>query len=64
MDLQRTGHTGPGLELALGLCTQPGVVVPMVLSPIIGVIVGYLVMTTILWAFRHSHPGRTRRGRA
>ncbi|GAA1255484.1 inorganic phosphate transporter [Janibacter melonis] len=51
---------GGGVVHWLGIFEK--VVVPMVLSPIIGVIVGYLVMTTILWAFRHSHPGRTRRG--
>jgi PiT family inorganic phosphate transporter len=37
------------------------VVLWMVLSPVIGVILGYLVMVAILWIFRHSHPGRVGR---
>ena len=38
------------------------VVIPMVASPIVGVILGYLVMTAILWLFRRAHPGRVQRG--
>ncbi|GAB3076913.1 inorganic phosphate transporter [Phycicoccus sp. Root563] len=38
------------------------VVVPMVLSPIVGVIAGYLVMTAILWLFRRAQPGKVSRG--
>lgn len=38
------------------------VVLPMIASPIVGIVVGYLVMTGILWAFRRSHPGRVSRG--
>jgi inorganic phosphate transporter, PiT family len=38
------------------------VVIPMVLSPIAGIIVGYLVMTAILWLFRGAQPGRVSRG--
>ena len=38
------------------------IVIPMVLSPVLGLILGYLVMATILWLFRHQHPGRTTRG--
>jgi PiT family inorganic phosphate transporter len=38
------------------------VVVPMVISPIVGVVLGYLVMTAILWLFRRVHPGRASRG--
>ncbi|MGE5289323.1 MAG: anion permease [Micromonosporaceae bacterium] len=38
------------------------VVLPMVISPIVGGILGYLVMVAILWIFRRAHPGRTRRG--
>ena len=37
------------------------VVLWMVLSPVLGVILGYLVMVAILWIFRHSHPGRVGR---
>ncbi|SMC74060.1 inorganic phosphate transporter, PiT family [Janibacter indicus] len=38
------------------------VVVPMVVSPIVGIFVGYLVMKLILRIFRDSNPGRTKRG--
>ncbi|WP_338749915.1 inorganic phosphate transporter [Janibacter alittae] len=38
------------------------VIIPMVLSPIVGIVVGYLVMRFILRAFRDAHPGRTKRG--
>ncbi len=38
------------------------VVVPMVLSPVIGLVGGYLLMTLILWTFRRSAPGPTARG--
>jgi PiT family inorganic phosphate transporter len=38
------------------------VVVPMVLSPLIGVTVAYLLMTAVLWIFRSAHPGRVSRG--
>src|SRR5919107_5009758 len=34
------------------------VVVPMIISPVVGVALGYLVMTSILWLFRRVHPGR------
>jgi PiT family inorganic phosphate transporter len=38
------------------------IVIPMVLSPVIGLILGYFVMTAILWIFRRQHPGRATRG--
>jgi len=38
------------------------VVIPMLVSPIVGGILGYLIMVAILWLFRRSHPGRTSRG--
>ena len=38
------------------------VVVPMVLSPLIGFGVAYLLMLAILWGFRKSNPHRTTRG--
>ncbi|MET9835677.1 inorganic phosphate transporter [Streptomyces lavendulocolor] len=38
------------------------VVLPMLLSPVIGVVLGYLVHTAILWIFRHAKPSRTTRG--
>lgn len=38
------------------------IVIPMVLSPVVGLILGYFLMTVILWLFRGQHPGRTSRG--
>jgi inorganic phosphate transporter, PiT family len=38
------------------------VVIPMLVSPMVGLLLGYLVMTTILWLFRHANPGRVSRG--
>lgn len=38
------------------------VVIPMILSPIVGLILGFLMMTAILWLFRKAHPGRVSRG--
>jgi inorganic phosphate transporter, PiT family len=42
-----------------GILTK--IVIPMVISPIVGMLLGYLVMTAILWLFRHGHPGRLSR---
>ncbi|MGH3431376.1 MAG: inorganic phosphate transporter [Thermocrispum sp.] len=38
------------------------VVIPMVVSPLIGFSVAFGLMTAIMWVFRRSHPGRTNRG--
>jgi len=38
------------------------VVIPMFVSPVVGLIVGYLVMTAIMWLFRRSNPHKTKRG--
>jgi len=38
------------------------VIIPMVISPVVGVALGYLVMVAILWLFRRVHPGRASRG--
>ena len=38
------------------------VIIPMILSPIVGVGLGYLVMTAILWLFRGAQPGKVSRG--
>jgi PiT family inorganic phosphate transporter len=38
------------------------VIIPMVISPVVGVGLGYLVMVGILWLFRRVHPGRASRG--
>ena len=56
-----------GASLAAGTTVLWGgvwhkIVIPMVISPVMGLILGYLVMTAILWLFRRQHPGRTTRG--
>ncbi|WP_069816685.1 inorganic phosphate transporter [Streptomyces sp. TP-A0874] len=38
------------------------IVIPMILSPIVGLLFGYLVMVGILWLFRKSNPHRAKRG--
>ncbi|GAA0919753.1 inorganic phosphate transporter [Streptomyces thermoalcalitolerans] len=38
------------------------IVAPMFLSPLIGLVAGYLVMTAILWIFRRANPHRAKRG--
>jgi PiT family inorganic phosphate transporter len=38
------------------------VVAPMILSPLVGFLLGYLVMLAVLWIFRRGHPGRLNRG--
>jgi PiT family inorganic phosphate transporter len=38
------------------------VIIPMIASPILGLLIGYLVMASILWVFRRAHPGRVQRG--
>jgi PiT family inorganic phosphate transporter len=38
------------------------VVIPMFLSPIVGLVLGYLVMVAILWMFRKSNPHKAKRG--
>jgi PiT family inorganic phosphate transporter len=38
------------------------VIVPMFLSPVVGIIVGYLVMLVILWFFRRANPHKAKRG--
>ncbi|WP_428934907.1 anion permease [Streptomyces sp. ACT015] len=37
------------------------VVIPMFVSPVVGLIVGYLVMTAILWLFRKANPHKAKR---
>jgi PiT family inorganic phosphate transporter len=38
------------------------VILPMVISPVIGLLLGFLVMLAILWAFRRANPRRVNRG--
>jgi PiT family inorganic phosphate transporter len=34
----------------------------MIVSPIAGLVLGFLVMLLVLWIFQHRHPGRLNRG--
>ncbi|TDC48458.1 inorganic phosphate transporter [Micromonospora sp. KC207] len=38
------------------------VLLPMVLSPLVGLTLGYLMMLAILWLFRNGQPGKLNRG--
>ncbi|MEU2539891.1 inorganic phosphate transporter [Streptomyces iakyrus] len=38
------------------------VVIPMFVSPVVGMLAGYLVMTAILWIFRKANPHKAKRG--
>jgi inorganic phosphate transporter, PiT family len=38
------------------------VVIPMILSPVVGFLLGGIIMIAILWIFRRSNPHRTSRG--
>ncbi|MGR8009796.1 anion permease [Streptomyces hypolithicus] len=38
------------------------VVIPMFVSPFVGLILGYLVMVAILWMFRKANPSKAKRG--
>jgi PiT family inorganic phosphate transporter len=56
-----------GAALVAGVTVKWGViwdkvVIPMIISPVVGLVVGYLVMTAIFWAFRRANPGRVTRG--
>jgi PiT family inorganic phosphate transporter len=59
------GLVGAGLASATpvewyGLVTK--VIIPMVASPVIGLLLGYLLMIGILWACRRSRPTQVNRG--
>jgi PiT family inorganic phosphate transporter len=56
-----------GAALAAGApVLWPGVldkiVIPMVVSPIVGLILGYFLMVAIMWIFGRQRPGRAARG--
>jgi PiT family inorganic phosphate transporter len=56
-----------GAALAAGAAVQWGtvrdtVLVPMLVSPVLGALGGYLLMVLILWVFRRAAPGPTARG--
>ncbi|MET8151141.1 anion permease [Actinoplanes sp. NPDC049668] len=38
------------------------VLIPMVASPFVGFILGFIVMVAIMWIFRRGHPGKLNRG--
>jgi PiT family inorganic phosphate transporter len=38
------------------------VIIPMLLSPVVGLVLGFLVMLAVLWIFRRGHPGTLNRG--
>ncbi|MBZ4319114.1 inorganic phosphate transporter [Streptomyces huiliensis] len=38
------------------------VIIPMFLSPFVGLIIGYLVMVVIMWMFRKANPHKAKRG--
>ncbi|MDQ0749516.1 PiT family inorganic phosphate transporter [Streptomyces africanus] len=38
------------------------VVIPMFISPVVGLVAGYLVMTAIMWIFRKANPHKAKRG--
>ncbi|MGP4002651.1 inorganic phosphate transporter [Streptomyces sp. 8N706] len=38
------------------------IVIPMFLSPLVGLVLGYLVMVAILWMFRKANPHKAKRG--
>ncbi|EST21827.1 inorganic phosphate transporter [Streptomycetaceae bacterium MP113-05] len=38
------------------------IVIPMFLSPVVGILLGYLVMLTLMWLFRRANPSKAKRG--
>jgi inorganic phosphate transporter, PiT family len=38
------------------------VVIPMIISPLVGFTLAFLLMTAIMWVFHRAHPGRVNRG--
>jgi PiT family inorganic phosphate transporter len=56
-----------GAALAAGATVKWGgildkIIIPMVISPIAGIILGYGAMAVLLWSFRKSTPGKVSRG--
>ncbi|GAA1983524.1 low-affinity phosphate transporter PitH [Terrabacter lapilli] len=56
-----------GAALVAGVTVHWGVVwskviIPMVVSPVAGLAIGYLVMAALFWVFRRSNPSRVTRG--
>ena len=55
-----TGLASTSVVLWSGIVDK--VVIPMVLSPAVGFLGAFLLMTAILWIFRNRNPGKTTRG--
>ena len=56
------GATLAAMEVVQWSGVVEKVVIPMVVSPIVGFLLAYGLMTAILWAFRRRSPGRVNRG--
>jgi PiT family inorganic phosphate transporter len=60
------GLVGATLFAAGGEVQWPNIfekiLLPMVLSPLVGFVLGFVVMIALLWAFRNGHPARLNRG--
>ena len=60
------GLVGATLVSSAGVVLWGGIVskviIPMVVSPVVGLILGYLFMLAVLWVFRRGHPGTLNRG--
>jgi inorganic phosphate transporter, PiT family len=60
------GLVGATLLAAGGVVHWPTiigkVIVPMVLSPVVGFVLGFLAMLAVYWVFRHGNPGKLNRG--
>jgi PiT family inorganic phosphate transporter len=59
------GMVGAGLASGLTVHWEgvwQKVIVPMLVSPVVGFILAYALMVGILWAFRRAHPGKVTRG--
>ncbi len=55
-----TMFSGTGVVLWTGIVEK--IIIPMLISPVVGLILGYLVMLAVLWIFRRGHPGTLNRG--
>lgn len=56
------GATLPAAGVVLWSGIVGEIVIPMVVSPIAGFCLGFLVMLAVLWIFRRGHPHRLNRG--
>jgi inorganic phosphate transporter, PiT family len=60
------GLVGAAIAAPDGVVIWSGVIdkvlIPMVISPIVGLVLGFIVMTAVVWIFRKGHPGKLNRG--